>query len=478
MASSARATPLYESVAAHISEAIASGTLRPGDRLPSVRKLAKQQGVSVSTILQAYLHLEGRGLIEARPQSGHYVKARPVEGVSVGVRKAVAKPCLVRVTNVVARVYAAARDPRVVNLAAGTVAPALLPVRKLSRMTAALARDLGDLAVSYDLPPGNVDFRRELARRSMDWGCALTEDDFVTTCGTSEAVVLALRATTEPGDAVAIESPTFYGLLQAIESLGRKAVEIPCCPEDGMNPDELIAALDRHRIKAVLLVANFSNPLGSVMPDEAKRRVVTACAERGVPIIEDDVYGDLAHASDRPRTCKSFDPDGSVLLCGSFSKTLAPGYRAGYCAPGRFRERVELLKFSQSIATPTLSQLAIAEFLRTGGYDHHLRGLRRSLAGLVQRVQEAIAEHLPAGTRATRPRGGLVVWVELPPGMDAMALHEKALCDGVSIAPGALFSPEQRYGNCLRVTCAQPWSPRIDRAFATLGRIARDLPGA
>jgi DNA-binding transcriptional MocR family regulator len=471
--SPSRATTLYEDVAAHVAQAISAGTLRPGDRLPSVRKLSQQQRVSVSTVLQAYLHLESQGLIEARPQSGHYVKARPVAAVVPPASRPGGAPCQVQVTSLVARVYAAARDPKVVNLGAGLVSPSLLPTRKLSRITAALSRDLAELSVSYDLPPGNVDFRREVARRSIEWGCALSPDEIVTTCGASEAVILALRAVTRPGDAVAIESPTYYGLLQAIESLSRKAVEIPTCPQSGMVVDELERALDRHRIRAVLTVPNFHNPYGCVMPDADKRRLVELCASRGIAVIEDDIYGDLHHGPERPRALKSFDPDGSVLLCGSFSKTLAPGYRVGFCAPGRWREQVELLKFSQSIATPTLNQLAIAEFLRTGGYDHHLRGLRRAVTLQVQRVQAAIAECMPEGTRSSRPAGGCVVWVELPGKADALRLYERALQAGVGIAPGVIFSPKERYRNCFRVTCGEPWSPALQRAFATLGDLAR-----
>lgn len=475
MASTVPVKTLYEEVASRLSSAIATGTLRPGDRLPSVRKLANQQDVSISTVLQAYLHLESQGLIEARPQSGHYVRARALAADQPQLKKTAGAPCLVCVTNLVARVYAAARDPKLTNLGAGTISPELLPTRKLSRITAALSRDLAELSVGYDLPPGNVDLRREVARRSIEWGCALTPDELVTTCGASEAMILALRAVTRPGDAVAIESPTYYGLLQAIESLGRRAVEIPTCPRDGMQVDELEKALDRHRIKAVMAIPNYSNPLGSLMPDEAKRRLVELCGERSIPVIEDDIYGDLHHGPERPRALKSFDTTGLVLLCGSFSKTLAPGYRVGFCAPGRFREKVELLKFSQSLATPTLSQLAIAEFLRTGGYDHHLRGLRRSLATQVQRTQAAVVEHFPEGTRVTQPQGGCVLWIELPGRTDAVQLHERALGQGVAVAPGVIFSPKERYRSCLRVSCGQPWSPRLEQAFAKVGAIAREL---
>ena len=165
-----------------------------------------------------------------------------------------------------------------------------------------------------------------------------------------------------------------------------------------------------------------------------------------------------------------------MLLCGSFSKTLAPGYRVGWAAPGRYRERVELLKFAQTVATPTLPQLAIARFLQGGGYDRHLRGLRRRLASQVERMTEAIAEHFPEGTRVTRPTGGMVLWVEMPPSVDALVLHSRALEAGISISPGPIFSAQAgRYSHFIRLSCGFPWSPRIEAAVATLGSLARSL---
>jgi DNA-binding transcriptional MocR family regulator len=468
---------LYEQVADRLSRAIHGGALRPGDRLPSVRQLSAREKVSISTVLQAYVQLESAGLIEARPQSGHYV--RPRRSLLTGEPQATrpSEKCeAVKVSSLVARIYRAARDPRIVQLGTAIVHPSLLPIRRLHLEVAHAARRHPEAALSYDMPPGLPALRQQIARRSVDWGCSLAPEDFVVTCGATEALNLSLRAVSRPGDTIAVESPAYYGVLQQIESIGLRALEIPTHPRTGMDLDALAAALERQKIAAVTLAANFSNPLGSCMPDENKERLVQLLADHEVPLIEDDIYGDIHFGAVRPGAAKSFDKDGWVLLCGSFSKTLAPGYRVGWVAPGRFREEVELLKFSNTVATATLPQMALARFLQNGGYDRHLRALRRNLQAQVQEMQSAVADHFPPGTRMTRPAGGAVLWVELPRAVSALDLHARALEAGVSIAPGPLFSARhQRYSNFVRLNCGHPFTDRIAQAVATVGNLARSI---
>jgi DNA-binding transcriptional MocR family regulator len=467
---------LYEKVADRLSAAIASGTLRPGDRLPSVRKLSSQQRVSVSTVLQAYLQLESLGVIEARPQSGHYVRSKHALPEEPRITACPSTCCRVRVAELVARVYESLRDPKVLQLGSASPATEMQPLARLGRMLARLSREATHDAVSYDFPPGSWELRQQVARRSLEWGCTLSADELVTTCGTAEALTLALRATTKAGDLVAIESPAYYGVLQAIESLGLRAVEIPVHPRDGMQLDALADALKRHAIKAVLVVPNFNNPVGSCMPDELKKELVDMLAKKRIPLIEDDIYGDLHFGAERPRTCKSYDRSGLVLLCGSASKTLAPGFRVGWIAPGRFVDLVASIKFTQTIGTPSLQQIVVAEFLESGGYDHHVRSLRKRLAISMQRMSEAIGEHFPEGTRLSRPQGGCVFWVELPKGISSLAIHERALAERIAIMPGPLFSPTRRYENYVRIGFGHEWSPRIEQSLMTVGRIARAVP--
>jgi DNA-binding transcriptional MocR family regulator len=467
------ASHLYEELAEDLTGLIAKGTLRAGDRLPSVRVLSDQRSVSISTVLQAYLLLESRGFVETRPQSGHYVRStrlalvpepRPPRVSSTATR--------VTVSDLIARVYGAARDPDVVLLGAGYMSPALLPTERLNRGLAAVARSAGGAGIAYDPPPGLPALRRQVARRAAECGVALRADEIITTVGTMEALHLCLRAVARAGDTIIVESPAYYGILQLIESLEMRALEIPANAGTGIDLGLLEAALRQQRVKACLVVTSFSNPLGALMPDDAKRELVKMLARRDIPLIEDDIYGDLHFDGARPRPARAFDRQGLVMLCGSFSKTLAPGYRVGYVAPGRYRDAVERLKFAQTVATPTLNQMAIADFLENGGYERHLRRLRRSLCEQVARVSEAIAEHFPAGTRISRPRGGFLLWVEMPPGKSALELHDRALARGVSVAPGPIFSAKQRFTSCIRVSCGFPWSESIERGVRTLGQIA------
>jgi DNA-binding transcriptional MocR family regulator len=430
----------------------------------------------VSTVLQAYLLLESRGVVEARPQSGHYVRA-PRRDLLAEPRPArpTSAPARVTVSDLVARVFASLRNPNLVQLGAALPSPELLPTEKLNRMMSLVARTAGAAGVVYDVPPGCAALRRQVARRAAECGVALAADDIVTTVGTMEALHLGLRATTQHGDTVALDSPCYYGVLQLVEALGLRALEIPATPQHGMDIDALEEALAQTRISAVVCVTNFSNPLGAKMPDEAKKRLVQLLARREIPLIEDDIYGDLHHGDVRPRPAKAFDEDGLVLLCASFSKTIAPGYRVGWMAPGRFRERVMRLKYATNVACATLPQMAIAEFLDSGGYERHLRRLRGRYAAQVARTSEAIAEHFPEGTRVSRPQGGYVLWVELPRGKSAIELYERALQRGISIAPGPIFSAKARYGSFVRISCGFPWSDVLARSVKTLGDIARDI---
>ena len=465
--------PLYEDLARRFADAIEAGVLRPGDRLPSVRALRVQERLSTATVMQALARLELLGLVEARPRSGTFVRGR-VRLPAPAPSRPVSRPRPVTVAPLVARILAAGRDPRLVPLGFVAPAPILVPARALARAMAAVMRADVDASLRYDLPPGFGPLRREIARRALSWGLSVDPDDVVVTTGASEAIYLALRAVTRPGDVVAIESPAYYGTLQALDSLGLRALEVPC-RATGLDLDALEALLAREKVAAVLAVPNFSNPTGSLMPDGAKRRLARLLAERGIPLVEDDIYGDLAFDGGRPPAVRAFDRDGLVLTCGSFSKTLAPGWRVGWVLPGRFREQVLLQKFALNVATSGAPQRAIARFLESGAYDRHLRRLRAALQVSMERMTAAVQAGFPAGTRLSRPAGGYVLWVELPGGVDALELHARALGAGVAIAPGQVFGARGGYDRFVRLSYASPWDDRIERGVRTVGRLAAQL---
>jgi DNA-binding transcriptional MocR family regulator len=469
-------SPLYERLAHDLGASIAKGQLRAGDRLPSVRRLARERSVSVATVLQAYFELENEGLVEVRPKSGHFVRReRGPELLEPSTPRRSSVPSEITVSAAVAALVASIRDPNVVPLGSAVMAPELLPIAKLNRILSEIAREMSTAGAGYDAPPGLSTLRRQLARRAVLTGLPLREDDFVTTVGAMEALHIALRAVVRPGETIAIESPTYFGVMQLIEEMGIKALEIPMHPRTGIDLDALEVGLKAGGIKAIFGMPTVSNPLGSVMPDENKRRLMSLLERHDVPFIEDDVYGDLLFDGSRPAPLKALDRDGRVLYVGSVSKTLATGYRVGWIAAGRYQSTVERLKFTQSVATPTMTQMAVAEFLASGGYDRHLRKTRRLLSVQVEKTREAIARHFPTGTRVSAPRGGYVVWVELPGNVSSFSIQRRALERGISVAPGPIFSAGGRFENQLRLNAGVVWSERVEHSLEVLADIVKEL---
>ncbi|WP_148716999.1 aminotransferase-like domain-containing protein [Chitinolyticbacter meiyuanensis] len=466
------ALPLYRQLAEHYAQAIALGTLPVGERMPSIRALMARHQVSLSTALQLCRHLEERGLLEARPRSGYFVLARrrlaPVQEPTprlpdpaqfVGINA--------RVSAILARGQQAAVK---VNLAGAVGAPELYPSEALrqSAMRALRARpDLFGCAVPMQGEPG---FRQVLAQRALANGMQLAADDIVVTQGCTEALNLALRAIAQPGDVIAVESPTFYGLLQILESLGLRALEIPTSPQTGISLEALELAADTYdNIRGIVVVPNLQNPLGCTMPDEHKARLVAWCAARGIALIEDDTYAALSNRDAPLSTLKGLDHSGNVIHCASLHKMLVPGMRLGWISAGRWQQRVAMLKFAQSRPNEALPQLAVADFMASPAFERHLRRLRATLRNQRERLAEAIARQFRAGTCLTVPDGGLGLWIALPEGGDGEALFDAALRAGIRIAPGVMFSNSQRFTGHIRLSCGQPYTRELDEAIRWLG---------
>lgn len=466
---------IYERVADRIARLIRQGTYRTGARIPSVRSLSRQMQVSISTVVKAYFHLENMGLIEARPQSGYYVRHQSVPASWEPEKSIVpAAPTLVSVNELVMMVMRDAGNPDLVPLGLAAPNPEYLPADRLNRILSQVSRRNRNQGISYEFPPGSERLRVQLAQRSLKAGCSLAPDQIMITSGCQEGVMLALRAVCRPGDTVAIESPIFYNMLQIIEMLDLKALEIPTSPCTGISLSALRYALEQNTVHACLVIPNFNNPLGSCMPDDNKRELVRLLGNHGIPLIENDVYGDLGFSGERPCAAQSFDTRGLVIHCSSFSKTLAPGYRVGWMIPGKFRERIERLKAVSNIATATLPQLAVAEFLVTGGYDQHLRKIRSIYSRQMSLMAQAVRKSFPEGTRISSPAGGFVLWVEMPETADSIRLYEMALQAGITIAPGRIFSAAGKYSNCLRLNAAF-WSRQIAEAVSVIGDLAKGV---
>lgn len=463
-------TPLYLRISDSVTRQIASGALRAGDRVPSLRQLSRQLRVSITTALQAYLWLESRGYIESRPRSGFFVRtpfARLIPMPQFDSRKAA--PTEITNDAVLSDMIAEANAPENIPFGVASAGAEAFPTRRLNLILRKIIRDRPDHSARYDFGAGAL--RRQIARRSLALRCAFSPDDITVTSGGLEAINLALRAVAKPGDVIAVESPTYFGILGSAASLNMRVIEIPTHPQDGMDLDELERAIRRHHVKACIVMSNCHNPLGYVLPDRSKKALVDLTSRHGVAVIEDEVYGDLSYFGSRPLPLKAFDGNDLVILCSSFSKVLSPGYRIGWIAAGRFRQEVQRLKLLTTVATPSLSQLVIAEFLESGGYDRHVRRMQSDLARQSDLVRHAAAAHFPEGTRMTQPAGGHMLWIELPPAVNAMKLYRAALDRHISILPGPIFSATNRFTNHIRINYGGRWSPASERALGTLGRL-------
>ncbi len=465
-------TTLYGRVADALTREIGAGLYGAGDRLPSVREAARRLAVSTSTVLEAYGQLLDRGLIESRPQSGFYVRRASRAPEAPTMSRPRVAPTAVSVGEIAMEVVHATSDPALVAFGSALPDLRLAAPRAVRRLLTSVTRSFGARALAYEVPPGNRELRVQIARRGAGAGCTFGPDDVVITSGCQEAMVLCLRALADPGDTIAVESPTFYGTLQAIRSLGLRALEIPTHPETGISLESLEMALEQFPIKSLVITPLASNPLGYVMSDDRKLALLRLLEAHEVPLLEDDIYGELVYGPGRPRAIKSWDTREQVLLCSSVSKTIAPGLRVGWAVPGRFLKKVNYLKLVSSMASATLPQIAVAEYLAQDGYDRHLRAARALYMQSRDRLIDLVGKHFPRGTRATRPAGGFVAWLELPKGVDAVALYRRALGEGISAAPGPLFSAREKYRHFVRCNFAQGWDDRTTAAFVRLGRLA------
>jgi DNA-binding transcriptional MocR family regulator len=464
---------LYQQLAHDMAHAIQNGSLRPGERLPSVRETCRQRAVSPSTVFQAYGHLEALGLIEARSRSGFFVRAtrrlvRP--GPLAAAPRKEATP--VAISELAYDLLASTRDGDVVPLGSAFPAAHLFPFDELARSGARAMRRLKPAQITGALTAGDEGLRQALRRRYALHGVPLSDEELIITNGAMEALNLCLQAVTRPGDIVVVESPTFYAALHALERLQLRAVEVATDPKEGVDLAALSELLDQHQVAACWFMPSFQNPLGALMPTARRQALVELLRRHGIPLIEDDVYAELHADANRPPPAKSFDREGLVLHCSSFSKCLAPGYRVGWAAAGRFAPTVARLKMMTSLATAIPTQLALAEYLAQGGFDKHLRRLREALHDQQKIALRIIERNFPAGTRVTRPQGGYFVWLELPSSVNAVTLHQQARAASISTAPGVLFSADHRFTHHLRLNLGHPADKRFEAALKALGQMA------
>ncbi|MCB1043174.1 MAG: PLP-dependent aminotransferase family protein [Acidobacteria bacterium] len=462
---------IYEDLAERVADHIRRGDLKPGERVPSLRKMSRVMGVSMTSAMRAYGMLEDRGMIESRPKSGYFVRLLPSRIPRLLTNTAESSTCAVDKGRIINDFMETLHDPRFLHFGCASPHPTLLPLQRVANQLSRVARRDPNRMMNYVFPPGGPALRRQIALHGLNHQCRFTAEDVLITNGCMEALYLSLKGLTQPGDHVLIESPTYFNVLQLLDNLGLKAVVVPAHPNTGVDIKQLAMTLEKQPIKAILLVPSFNNPLGCSVPQDERSTLVKLAVRHRVPIIEDDVYGDLYLEGERPKPLKSFDTDGWVILCSSFSKTLAPGLRVGYAVSERFRDSLKQVQFMSTLAPATPTQETVAAFIQSGHYQRHLKKLRQQLKGLLAQFTAQLERCFPEGTRIAHPLGGFVLWLALPNGTDSFKLFDRAKQYQISFVPGPLFSPRDEYRNCIRLTYAHPFDDTVKSKIQLLGQL-------
>lgn len=462
----------YEAVADRIVSLIQNGVLKEGDRVPSLRQLSRELNVSVNTVKEAYWKLENRDYLTAVPQSGFYVKQQlPATAAPEIMDPRMLDPRAVSLCQVYGSYMSAGQSNPGISLGIAALNPQFWPTEKMGRYFQDALRHQEFASYNYLMAPGYAPLQEQIARRSLACGLTISPDEIIVTNGCHEAVFIALMSVCRPGDTVALESPIYFNLLNLLQQLNLRIIEIPGTDGDGIHLNTLRFVLENHPVKAVFSISNCNNPLGFSIPEAKKEALVELLSDFDIPLIEDDIYGDIAFG-DRHNVCKAYDKSSNTILCSSFSKTIAPGLRIGWIVPGKHYDTALKLKTLLNIATSSVNQIATAKFLKEGGYDRHLRKLKKTLQEQTMRMRASILSHFPQGTTVTDPSGGFLLWVCLPENIDTDAFYQKALGEDILFAPGCLFSVKGKYNNCLRLN-AGIWNAEVERKIATLGALFR-----
>ncbi|SDP20608.1 transcriptional regulator, GntR family [Mucilaginibacter sp. OK268] len=459
----------YEQIAEKIEETIKVLQLKAGDKIPSVRQIVKDQKVSMNTAFQAFSLLEAKGIIVSRPRSGYIINSMGTLKVPE-TKSGPMLPANVEITAMAAAMMKNAKENGIINFSILAPVNEFLPITSLNKAVRASLTEAGNDNFQYPLVDGHPKLLKQISRLSLDWRNPISSNKILVTNGGMEAINLCLDAITSPGDIIAIESPTYHGILQSLERRGLQALEINVDPQIGLSLDELEVALKENKVTACVFMPRCHNPTGCSMPEENKIRLVELLGKRNIPLIEDDCLGELCFDGANGFPAKAYDQYDNVLYCSSFSKTLAPGFRIGWVSSGKHHQTIEKLKFGSNISTNGIFQDAIARYLESGFYTKHIRKMRIELQGQMIKYIGAIITYFPEGTKLAVPKGGLSIWIELPAGLDSFNYQKTALSNGIGICPGHIFSSLNYYHNYIRLNCCPLWNSRIENAIKILAK--------
>ena len=365
-----------------------------------------------------------------------------------------------------------ADEPGLINLAAGVPGLDALPAEELRAAFARGFEKEGAKMFAYHHPEGDRALRDHLAARLNARGANLRGEQLVTVTGCTQGLQLMLSVLVKPGDIVAVEAPAYYGLLELLSVAGVRVLPLPVADGDGIDPVQAGPLIARWKPRCLIVCTALSNPSGATVPEANRERLVELCRAHGVRLIEDDIYGELVDGG-APKTMLAWDDGSTVSYVTSFSKSVSPGLRVGVCVPGALHEDYAARKCQQDLHSATVSEVALREFLESGALDPHLARLRERNRHRRTIALDAIARSFPAGTRVTPPRGGYMLWAEMPRTLDLAAVRDAARAERIVFASGAVFFTQPPEITCLRLNCAKATGDELLHGLTTLGAILR-----
>lgn len=469
--------PLYRQLVFGIQQRIRSGALPPQTRLPTVRQLAQQLGVTRLTVHSAYAELQAGGWVEATVGRGTFVAER-IEDLLAPPESQLGRE--VTPAGMMADILRMTQIPGLAALAKADPALEYFPLRNWQRASELALESGGPRIMSYTTAQGDLSLRSTLAEVVRERGLSAGPDEIMVTAGVTNGMALITDQLARPGDCVLVEQPTYLGMLSVLAMRGIRAIGLPV-DDEGLVVEAVEAALRKERPAYLYTIPTFQNPSGVSM-SPARRAALLDLAERhGLTIVEDDIYGRLAYEGAPMPALKASDRSGQVIYLSSFSKSLMPGLRIGYVvAAPELIGKLVYRRQAQDICSPPLSQRALAIFIEQGWWHAHIKRMLPRYRERRDALLHALERFFPAGVSWTRPRGGFSCWVSLPADSSVADLYMRAISRGVAFTPGAVFSPTPEPRPHLRLCFSAESPERLADAAATLGGLLRergDRPG-
>lgn len=468
---------LYADLADRIQRQIEKGAFKLSEKLPSLRALCQKTGYSMTTVFQTYVELEKRGVVESRHRSGYFIKAR-LERVRhpPEMKHHEMVPEKVNLDDLIHQLTEDMGNPHIFKLGSVAVAPDHLPFKRLHKHLKSIPqKQIPDMIAGYAHPQGDTLLRHQISNLLFPIVPSVSMEDIIVTNGCTEALSLSLKAVSNSGDTVIVESPTDPWLRQTIKDSDLYALEIPTDPVTGIDLSSVKRIIGQEKIAACLINPNCQNPLGFIMPDDHKKELLDLLSDKTIPIIENDVCGELYFGEYRPSPLKKWDTKNNVLYCSSFSKVLAPGLRVGWVVPGRFKEPIKRMKLNRSLISPTLNQAIIASYLKEGTYHRHLRKLRETIRLQHSYCAAALIKHFPETVKMTSPVGGQSIWIELPDGIKGREVYFEAKKKGISLLPGFLCTNLDTFDQYIRIGYGGCWDKTMEQAIQKIGDIIKRI---